>query len=56
VTTTGATLDAAAAALTEARPVSIWGLAVARPDPCDFGDLASDPALEAEHQPRGRNV
>lgn len=37
VTTTGSTMDAAAAALRAANPATVWGLAVARPGSADDG-------------------
>jgi ComF family protein len=48
VTTTGSTLDAAAAALRQASPAAIWGLAVARP-PLATPD--TDTALSVSHSP-----
>lgn len=51
VTTTGSTLDAAAAALLPARPAAIWGLAVTRPE---LGDDGSHERQLARTGSRGR--
>ncbi len=50
VTTTGSTLDAAAAALREANPAAIWGLAVARPELHAEGQVES--RSRASREPR----
>ena len=42
VATTGSTLDAAAAALAQARPASLWGIVVARPDEREMLGAAYD--------------
>ena len=53
VTTTGSTLDAAAFVLREARPATIWGLAVARPELHAEGDVESSFARAMDASTRG---
>ncbi len=48
VTTTGSTLDAAAAALRQAGPEAIWGLAVARPT---LAAIDTDTAMSVSRSP-----
>jgi ComF family protein len=52
VTTTGSTLDAAAAALREANPAAIWGLAVARPELHAEGQVETSTARPATMRAR----